>query len=46
MPVIFRGSENIAYRDPACYYYNGEYQIKVFTTKAINIHPAENTETT
>ena len=27
-------------------YYNGEYQIKVFTTKAINIHPAENTETT
>lgn len=27
-------------------YYNGEYQIKVFTTKAINVHPAGNTETT
>ena len=27
MPVIFKGSENIAYRDPACYYYNGEYHL-------------------
>ena len=27
MPVIFKGDEKIAYRDPACYYYNGEYHL-------------------
>ena len=27
MPIIFNGSEKTAYRDPACYYYNGEYHL-------------------
>lgn len=27
MPIIFEGNEKIAYRDPACYYYNGEYHL-------------------
>ena len=27
MPVIFKGDEKIAYRDPTCYYYNGEYHL-------------------
>ena len=27
MPVIFQGNEKIAYRDPACYYYNGKYHL-------------------
>ena len=27
MPVVFIGDEKIAYRDPACYYYNGEYHL-------------------
>ncbi len=27
MPVIFEGNKKIAYRDPACYYYNGEYHL-------------------
>ena len=27
MPIIFKGSEQNAYRDPACYYYNGEYHL-------------------
>jgi hypothetical protein len=27
MPVIFKGNDKIAYRDPACYYYNGEYHL-------------------
>ena len=27
MPIIFNGNEKIAYRDPACYYYNGEYHL-------------------
>ena len=27
MPIIFNGNEKNAYRDPACYYYNGEYHL-------------------
>ncbi|MBR2343261.1 MAG: hypothetical protein IKA64_03310 [Clostridia bacterium] len=27
MPIIFNGNERIAYRDPACYCYNGEYHL-------------------
>ena len=27
MPIIFNGNEKIAYRDPACYYYNDEYHL-------------------
>ena len=27
MPVIFHGDERLAYRDPACYYFEGEYHL-------------------
>ena len=27
MPIIFEGSEKTAYRDPACYYYQGAYHL-------------------
>ena len=27
MPIIFKGTESIAYRDPTCYFYNGEYHL-------------------
>ena len=27
MPVIFQGNEKIAYRDPACFYYEGKYHL-------------------
>ena len=27
MPIIFEGSEKRAYRDPACYFYGGEYHL-------------------
>jgi sucrose-6-phosphate hydrolase SacC (GH32 family) len=27
MPIVFQGNEKIAYRDPACYYYNGKYHL-------------------
>ncbi len=27
MPIIFEGNERVAYRDPACYYYNGKYHL-------------------
>ena len=27
MPIIFNGNDKIAYRDPACYYHNGEYHL-------------------
>ena len=27
MPIIFEGNEKIAYRDPACYCYGGEYHL-------------------
>lgn len=27
MPIIFHGNEKTAYRDPTCFYYNGEYHL-------------------
>lgn len=27
MPIIFSGDERFAYRDPACYFFDGEYHL-------------------